>query len=156
MVDTACSDIPVRRPRSDSELLCWIIAAIIFSVGNGMWLFAPSIGGPNGWSVGWVLSELYIMIRGMIYLFGAFLVCIGGYRAISRHRWFRPSTDAIVLGLIVVSLNLILGFCSDAVCNRGYVRGYWDGLHRRPPVDFRSTEIIPAVEQLYLGKQKER
>lgn len=82
---------------------------------------------------------------GFLFLFGLSLFWIATY---GRLPWFdnhNNSTIAAVIGIGVMIFAFLMGHGGAAERNEAYCRGYDDGLHRRPPADFR---LSPASENL--------
>lgn len=138
------------------EMIVWryVIGASAFAVLNGLWVFAPAVGGRFGWSLDWVLSELTWTFRGMIYLYGGFVTVVGLYDSHPWRNCYKEFLVAPIIGVCIILFNLAFGFCMDAFANCAYNRGHWDGIRRRPPCDYRQTDIPLSLEVGYRDGRK--
>lgn len=82
---------------------------------------------------------------GTIFILGFVLLCAGTYGIFP---WFEKHNNSLSATFIGIALSLFaffMGHGGSAERNKAYLKGYDDGLHSRPPVDYRlssSSEIM--------------
>ena len=150
----------MKKGEPESErLIRLLLCSLLFAALNSLWLSPFGTLLCYHLQITWLESFCNGLARfgvGTIFLFGLFLFCVGTY---GRLPWFSKhnnSTAATIIGICIMIFAFLLGHSGVAERNEAYLHGYDDGLHRRPPVDYRLSPAPETLVKFWKEKQQSK
>lgn len=146
----------MKSCESKSERLLRLLFFSLLFVGLNFWMPPFGVLICCCWKIYWlesVFNGFESFGVGFFFLFGLSLFWIATYGRLPWFDNYNNSTIATVIGIGVMIFAFLMGHGGAAERNEAYCRGYDDGLHRRPPVDFRLSPASETLVKFWKKKQ---